>query len=330
MKQCGDQILPGHISIKTQPSLYSLMRKDTTSLGNQRRSPPIHAPVVASIVQIYGGDLGRRYRLTEEITIGRDESNAVIVDLTTVSRRHARLFEKDGLWHVVDMESTNGTYVNGEETQDETRLSNGDLLKLGGAVFKFIEGGNIEALYHEEIYRLTILDGLTGVHNKRYFLEFLEREMTRSTRHGRPLSLAMVDIDHFKQVNDTYGHVTGDHILQSLARLISADMRRDELLARYGGEEFVFVLPETDSTQAELFCERIRRLVEKQVFEFDEKEIRVTISLGVVSMRQAFGLDDFIGAADEHLYMAKQAGRNQVIGDSAAPSSRSHTTTKTE
>ena len=125
-----------------------------------------------------------------------------------------------------------------------SHLRDSDLVKIGSAIFKFLSGSGIETAYHEEIYRMTIVDGLTGAHNKRYFVEFLEREIARCSRYGRPLSLLMFDIDHFKQINDVHGHLTGDFVLKELARRLLARIRKEELLARYGGEEFAVVLPE--------------------------------------------------------------------------------------
>src|SRR4029077_4474912 len=135
------------------------------------------------------------------ITIGRDDDNVINVPLHTMSRRHARLFMTDGQHHIAALGRTNGTFVNEHELTQPTPLRNGDLVRCGGAVFKFIDGGNVEALYHEEIYRLTITDGLTQVPNKAPFVVFLEREIPRAIRHDRPLSLVLFDVDHFKSLN---------------------------------------------------------------------------------------------------------------------------------
>jgi len=273
----------------------------------------------ASIVVIYGGELGKRYPLEGEVSLGRSAANVVMLDLDTVSRHHARLFEKNDVWLIEDLNSTNGTLVNEEEIDTATPLANGDLIKLGGAVFKFIEGGNIESLYHEEIYRMTILDGLTGIHNKRYFMEFLEREIARSKRHGRDLVLVMIDIDHFKNINDTHGHIAGDAVLQQLTRLISSVMRKDELISRYGGEEFTVLLPEADLNNAVSFAERIRRLVENHSFHYGGEDIQITISMGVAAYAEELGIEEFVRLADEQLYRAKEAGRNCVCPELNEP-----------
>jgi diguanylate cyclase (GGDEF)-like protein len=267
----------------------------------------------ACVVVIYGGDLGRRIELpASEITIGRDDDNAVCVVLDTISRRHARLFARDGAHWIEDLGSTNGTFVNEVEIAAATRLRNGDLMRCGGAVLKFIEGGNVEALYHEEIYQLAITDGLTRVANKRHFIEFLERELARAVRHERPLSLVLFDIDRFKGVNDDYGHLAGDRVLQGIAAVAAKQVRRDELIARYGGEEFAVVLPETSVDDAALFCERIRAAVESETFEFDGEPLRATISLGATALEASDTIETLIARADANLYRAKEMGRNRV------------------
>ncbi len=289
--------------------------KTITSIPHDSSAPGFSN---ACVVQIYGGNLGKRYPISSEVTVGRGESNTVVVDMPNVSRNHARFFLEGGICYVIDLGSTNGTYVNDTEAVTEHALANGDLVAIGGAVFKFIAGGNIEALYHEEIYRLTILDGLTGVHNKRYFFEFIERELARAIRYNRPLSLAMIDLDHFKILNDTFGHLAGDHVLKKVAHLMDGKTRREELLARYGGEEFVIVLPETDGTGAETFCQRMCQAVEDHHFEFDGQDIKLTISIGVATIDPTLPQTDishveFIRIADEALYQAKQEGRNRVV-----------------
>lgn len=267
---------------------------------------------IASLVVIYGSELGKRFPILDQATVGRAEANSISIDLANVSRTHARLFYHDGSFYVEDCDSTNGTFVNDVEITHETLLTSGDLITTGGAVFKFFQGANVEALYHEEIYRLTILDGLTAVHNRRFLLEFLEREIARATRHHRPLALAMVDLDHFKSLNDTLGHLAGDSVLKGVARLMQGEVRREELLARYGGEEFALVLPETTVRGATVFCERIRQGIADQTFSFDGRDIHVTVSIGVAGLEKAADIEALIKAADQQLYKAKGSGRNKV------------------
>ena len=201
----------------------------------------------------------------------------------------------------------------------EERLRNGDLVKIGGAIFKYISGDNIEQLYYEEIYRMAIIDGLTAIYNKRYFMEFLEREMARCARYDRPLALIIFDVDHFKRVNDNFGHLAGDYVLKQSADLISAGTIRKECFARYGGEEFVIYLPDTVVEEARILAEKIRTMVKDEVFKFEDNIMPITISLGVASFRPGgFTTDQFIHRADAMLYKeAKQGGRNMVCVDDA-------------
>jgi two-component system, cell cycle response regulator len=269
------------------------------------------------LVQIYGPSLGRKFTLEGgDTSIGRDETCGIQVDIETVSHHHCRLIERDGNVYLTDEGSTNGTWLNGVEIGQEAPLRSGDLIKVGSAIFKYLAGdeqGAIEAQYHEEIYRLTIIDGLTQLYNKRYALDFLERELARASRHTRALSLVIFDVDHFKAVNDARGHSAGDAVLRELSGLLRKRVRREECLARWGGEEFALVLPESDEGQARFVAEALRRLVAEHPF-CAEEPLRVTLSAGVASYRETYrGPDGIIEAADRALYEAKHRGRNQVV-----------------
>jgi diguanylate cyclase (GGDEF)-like protein len=274
-------------------------------------------PEQACLVLIYpaGAELGKRYELagTREVVIGRGGDCDIQVDRDSVSRRHAKVSRTGHGWEVQDLGSTNGSYVNDAQIT-HYGLRDGDLLKIGNAIFKFLVGGNIESAYHEEIYRMTIIDGLTQAYNKRYFVENLEKEIPRCTRHQRPLSLVMFDIDHFKKINDEHGHLTGDYVLREMARRVRTRVRKEEVFARYGGEEFALTLPETSREQAIKVSEDLRRLVSAEPFDFEGDRIPVTISLGVGTTVNEIACDAFIKIADENLYKAKRSGRNRVVG----------------
>src|SRR5512143_3597325 len=200
----------------------------------------------ACLVVIYGLELGRKYNLENaNIIIGRSSKSEIQIDQELVSRNHAKIINTGKSIILRDLGSTNGTYVN-DQLIDEYVLRDGDFTKIGRTIFKFLSGGNIENAYHEEIYRLTTIDGLTQIYNKRYFLETLEREISRAHRYHRDLSLILFDIDHFKKINDTFGHLAGDYVLKQLASVIKARIRREDIMSRYGGEEFAIVLPEID------------------------------------------------------------------------------------
>jgi diguanylate cyclase (GGDEF)-like protein len=200
----------------------------------------------------------------------------------------------------------------------------GDQIKIGRTIFKFLSGSNVEAQYHDEIYRLTTTDGLTQVYNKRFLLKEMEREMSRSLRYDRELSLIMCDIDHFKPINDTYGHLAGDHILRQLAKRIREHIRRDDIVARYGGEEFALVLPEVDKHKAGQMAEKLRKIISDQPFIFDNITIPITLSMGISDLEEYKKVVPnssesdvnpfaFIKLSDDRLYQAKQSGRNRIV-----------------
>jgi two-component system cell cycle response regulator len=288
-----------------------------TKVGIVARAP--RGSDEACLVEIYGPILGRKFTLAAaETTIGRGENCEIVLELDNVSRKHCSFLLKSEGVFLRDDGSTNGTYLNNVEVRGETPLRSGDLIKVGGAIFKFLFGGelgSIEAQYHEEIYRLTIIDGLTQVHNKRYLLEFLEREMARAQRHQRSLSLVLFDIDHFKKINDTYGHLAGDYVLRELASALKSRIRREECFARYGGEEFALVLPETGHENTVFLADKLRKIIEQHQFVFEGKRIGVTFSAGVADHKPAQDSAlAFIKEADGRLYEAKRQGRNRVIG----------------
>jgi len=173
---------------------------------------------------------------------------------------------------------------------------------------------------YEKIRLLSITDKLTGCYNRTYMDEYLVKEITRATRYHRPVSLVMADIDHFKQVNDTHGHQAGDLILKNFVLSMREGMRKDvDWIARYGGEEFLMVLPETGFESAMLSAERLRRIVSESVSSYDEKEIRITASFGVVGFNPSAKIrtipcEAIINQADKALYQAKDEGRNRVRG----------------
>jgi diguanylate cyclase (GGDEF)-like protein len=259
------------------------------------------------------GLLGKRFVLDRSpIRVGRGADNQIVLEGDSVSRRHANFEQSGDQWLVVDNNSTNGTYVNEDQIRGRKLLNNGDRIKVGPTILKFLSGADAEARYHEEIYRMTIVDGLTQVHNKRYLQEALEREVMRARRHQRELCMLMFDIDYFKRINDQYGHLAGDFVLRELAKLVQDRIRRDEVLARYGGEEFAIVLPETPLEGALALAENLRARVEEHHFVFQGERIPTTVSLGCAALPENAVGEDLIRLADEKLYEAKRGGRNRV------------------
>jgi len=272
----------------------------------------------ACLVHIYptGPSMGCRYPLRDKaLTLGRGDDCDIRIQDNSVSRRHAKIDPSPEGYFVADLGSTNGTFVNDRQLDGGWPLQDGDYLRVGNCIYRYLTGGNIEAEYHEEIYRLTIQDGLTRIHNQRALGDFLDREVARSQRHSRPLSVLMFDIDKFKAINDAHGHLCGDFVLRELAECVGETVRKEDLFARYGGEEFALVLVETGLPEATYAAERVREAVEAHQFRFETTPIKLTISIGVATTS---GDPDatpkgLLKAADERLYQAKRTGRNKVV-----------------
>ena len=268
-----------------------------------------------ALVVVYGGNLGKAYYLQQdEEIIGRDLSADIHLDEDSVSRRHARIKVTHKETTVYDLDSTNGVFVNGHRVQ-HAALKDGDRLHLGETVLKYLSGNNTESKFHEDIYRLMTVDDQTQAFNRPYLQESLKREMSRALRYRRPLSLALLDIDQFKTINDTFGHPAGDAVLKAFVALISRNIRPSDLLARYGGDEFAIILPEADRDSALRFCEKLRGLIASNPFRFEQQTLAVTASIGLQSYTHTDGektVNQFVAAADAKLYEAKNAGRNRI------------------
>jgi diguanylate cyclase (GGDEF)-like protein len=289
----------------------------TIEISNTIPGRPGMGAARAYLVHIYppGLSLGTRYVLGDmPVLLGRDLKCDICIDDPSVSRHHAR-FQPDGDgFCVIDLQSTNGTSVN-KRPVTQHKLKDGDDLRVGNCIYRFLASGNVEAQYHEEIHQLTIIDVLTHIPNRRHFLQFLERELQRATRYQRPLALILFDIDNFKAINDNFGHLGGDFTLRELAVCIQGTIRKEGLFARYGGEEFAVVLPEADLAIGMNVAERIRTRIEQHSFEYERANFSITISLGVAATtgRTAITTDELISQADAHLYQAKRSGRNRVV-----------------
>lgn len=286
-----------------------------TVITDVTRTPPARATSDCLVViHRRDGQLGKVYRLADRpLRIGRATENDIVLDDAGVSRSHARLERRDNRVILQDIGSTNGTLVNDQELQGSIVLANGDLIKLGSTILKYLVGSDLEAALHEQIYQNTIKDNLTGLSNRFHFDQELEREFVRSRRHGRPLSLLVIDVDFFKRVNDEHGHTAGDKVLKAIADVIRRSVRVDDIVARYGGEELLVLLPETELREAVVVAEKLRKNIEAHAVRFRNETLHVTVSIGCA---QLSGVDtkpeDFFARCDAHVYAAKRAGRNCV------------------
>ncbi|MBW2277329.1 MAG: GGDEF domain-containing protein [Deltaproteobacteria bacterium] len=271
----------------------------------------------AALVVIGGMDVGNTIPLAKDsVVLGRDPDCDEILRDDGISRQHAEVVrEKSGGYLIRDLGSTNGIFVEGERVAQH-RLRDGDKVLLGRrTVIKFSLQDEIEAEYQQQMYSSAVRDGLTGAFNRRYFDERVTAELSHARRHLSPVSVLMIDLDHFKRVNDTFGHVSGDQVLEAVAKSIAETIRTEDVFARYGGEEFVIIAREIDEVGGLAFGERLRRIIEQiKILAPNGERIPVTISVGVATVPQGAEYDsaEVISRADQNLYSAKEKGRNRV------------------
>jgi diguanylate cyclase (GGDEF)-like protein len=288
---------------------------ETTHNAAPTLETPKSAPMGASpyLVVIAGPSFGEMYRLrADRVVVGRgDKTDVRIVD-DGISREHAALQREGGKVVLVDLGSTNGTYWNGVRVSRQD-LADGDKISVGAAtILKFTYQDRHDEHYQRQLFESALRDGLTNTFNRRYFLDRLHGELRFSVRHGKPLALLFVDIDHFKKINDTYGHQAGDQLLAAVARVLMTTIRAEDVLARYGGEEFAVICREIELAGAEALARRLVAAVAERPFEFGGQQIPVTISVGATIDRGRSDAQALIAVADAAMYEAKRAGRNRV------------------
>jgi len=288
-----------------------LARRVMEAEGAQRRP---------CLVILGGLDMGRVIPITDEgVVIGRDESCGLALSDDAVSRQHIEVrLAGPSRVAIRDLDSTNGTFVRGARVHS-AELADGEKLFLGrSTVLKLVVHDDLELSYQRELYESSTRDGLTGAFNRRYFSEKIAADLSFGRRHGLPLSLLLLDIDHFKKVNDTYGHDVGDLVLKSFSKTVARSIRTEDMLARYGGEEFAIIAPATGVDGGRALGERIRRNVGASAIRAEVLEdtgISITVSTGVAALKPGGAIDAavMIAIADGNLYAAKKAGRDRVV-----------------
>jgi two-component system, cell cycle response regulator len=274
----------------------------------------------AYLIVLAGAAVGEMYKVPRsEAKIGRGQGCEIRLPDDGVSRHHARLISEGEHILIEDLESRNGTFLNGNKVSKMVPLADGDKIQIGRTtILKFSYHDALEESFHEQMYESALRDALTKLFNKRYFLDRLDGELRFARRHSTTVAVLMADVDHFKAVNDTHGHLAGDAVLANVSQIIARAVRNEDVVARFGGEELAIILRQIPVEAAFHLAERLRRLVETAgtiVGDGPEKKtVKVTVSIGVA----AFPLDGIdsvtklIEHADQALYRAKNGGRNRV------------------
>jgi two-component system cell cycle response regulator len=294
---------------------------ETMAVSASRKSQEIVPPVLLqrTVIKVLTGlEAGRVHIVTSDITtVGRGVGCDLRIDDSSLSRQHCRIRKTSGTFFVEDLGSRNGTMVNGQRIPAPLILQDGALVQLAAStIIMFSLQEDLEVQAEQRLYASAVLDPLTGLHNRRHLDARLKAEFAFASRHQTPLSVLLIDIDHFKKINDTHGHPGGDAALRALAERLQQVVRTEDIVARYGGEEFAVVARGIEATGAMLLAERIRTMVDKIRVSYDGKTIAFSISVGVTTMtrERAFdGVASVLKAADAGLYQAKAQGRNRSV-----------------
>ncbi|MDO5611021.1 MAG: GGDEF domain-containing protein [Pseudomonadota bacterium] len=270
----------------------------------------------ACVIVIFGEGIGRRADIGPLSTVvGRGEDADLRIDNISVSRQHCQIWRDTDVFRIRDLGATNPTQLN-ERVIKEAILLDGDHITVGECILKFISNTSPEAQYHEEIHQLAVQDPLTGLSNRRHFIDVVEHAIARAARHAQPLAFCIIDIDHFKSINDVHGHLEGDRVLRDVADTLRSLLRANDILGRIGGEEFGLLLPETGPEAALEIAERLRVAVQQAACEAGSSALGVTISIGMATLGGDMQTrSSLMASADAALYRAKAAGRNRVCAD---------------
>lgn len=271
----------------------------------------------ACFIMIRGTPQGHRFFLTRsEMTMGRDQAADIVLADQGVSRKHAKVTKEGEKVKLTDLKSSNGTFLNDKKIPSggTVSLSKEDMVRVGNSILKFLPKGELEILFYGNLDTAAHSDPLTRIYNKGYLLEALDAEFKRAKALHNEFCLLFFDLDHFKKVNDTYGHDGGDFVLKEFTSMIkTGHLRPKDIFARYGGEEFVVLLANTNSKEALDLGERIRAAVETHAFIYEGKRIPITTSIGIAELTtEVESPQTLIKAADKALYSSKSNGRNRV------------------
>jgi diguanylate cyclase (GGDEF)-like protein len=289
--------------------------EDTKTTAIEDIAASVSGRTVPTLTVLTGSSTGQALKLRQTVTIGRATEAELRIADDGISRHHARVHYAGEVASVEDLASRNGTFVNGRRLSAPVTLHDGDKIQLGrSTVIRFAFQDALDESFHENLMSSALRDGLTKLFNKRYFLDRLDSELKFALRHQTSLSLLMIDLDHFKKVNDTFGHLAGDAVLSNIASTLSRAVRNEDVVARFGGEEFAIVLRSIPLDSALHMAERLRRVIEQTPIHFNDHTLLPTVSIGVAGFptTPVKTPAELVEAADQALYRAKNAGRNRV------------------
>lgn len=252
---------------------------------------------------------------SQPFVFGREKSCSVTIQDDSASRRHSEIVQQGDDWYIVDLNSTNGTWVNEQRIQSQ-KLHAGDCIRVGRWTYKYFDKENMEASYHESVYQMMTQDSLTGAWNRRYLDDVLKREICHHKRTGQPICLLMIDLDHFKTINDEHGHQVGDDVLAEFGKRIQSCIRVSDIFCRFGGDEFAVLMVNSDRQSSGVVCDRIMKSINSEPFATSVGDIECSISCGFAqcTIDNSLTVEEFIALADKRLYEAKKTGRQKIIG----------------
>jgi two-component system cell cycle response regulator len=286
-----------------------------------------------TLTVLTGNSMGTMRVLTgAKSLLGRGDAVDLCVSDAGISRVHAAIHRVADGYEVEDLGSSNGTFLEHGRVTGRAPLRDGARIWLGNTLMRFALQDDVEQAASQRMYDLSVRDGLTGLYNRRHLDERVTSELAFAQRHATPLALLLVDIDHFKQINDRFGHQAGDAVLQRVAEVLAQSVRTEDLVARYGGEEFAVIGRGIDPIGAQAFGERLRTLVANTRLVYEGQSLTVTVSIGVAHNHRGAPISKpaaLLSAADQALYAAKRGGRNRVCM-AASPGSYSSTSTSRE
>jgi diguanylate cyclase (GGDEF)-like protein len=286
------------------------LRKD---IGSKRQIKDRHL-----LIRARGAQLGQVLKLGQQLhRVGRANDCEIWLSDDGVSRKHATISYENGVYSIEDTGSANGTFVGGQKVE-RAALRDGDLIQFGPqAVFRYSVADEGQEQLLRQLYEASVTDALTGANNREHFDSQLRMELSFARRHGTDLAVVMFDVDHFKRVNDTFGHPVGDEVLVEISKATRRLVRNEDVFARYGGEEFVLILRGIALDGARIVGERLRERIAELSIATDKGPLKITVSVGCASFASTpeASAESLVQLADKRLYVAKRGGRNRVVAD---------------